>query len=105
MSGNIPKTKFVGITVQQPMSDKVVVTYMGGQDSQSFQYGKVRITKDVLGDADVTYDNGDGTDNATLPNRVGSSVTATGTFSQKNHVVVVGYFTDSTEQEIIDTYV
>jgi flagellin-like protein len=32
MSGNIPKTKFVGITVQQPMSDIQVVcgTYLAG---------------------------------------------------------------------------
>jgi hypothetical protein len=43
--------------------------------------------------------------NGNLTNNVGSTVTATGTFAGKNHVVVVGYFTDSTQQVIIDTYV
>lgn len=105
MSGQVSKTKIVAVTVQQPDTGHIVVTYQGGQDAQSFESGTVTVTNDETTDPAVTYDNGDGTDNATLENRVGSSVTATGTFTGKNHVIVVGAFTDGTEQVLTDTYV
>jgi flagellin-like protein len=124
MSGNITKTKIVAASVQQPTSDAIIVTYQGGQDSQSFNYATVDVTTEA-GVAIVTYWHpattyGNGTalpavagppGGATgniLGGNVGNSVTATpgaGTFSAKDHVVVVGYFTDSTQQVIIDTYV
>jgi len=109
MSGSITKTKIVAATVHQPTQNTIVVTYQGGQDAQSFSYGSVVVTSD--GNVTETIAYVPPSDTATTPtsgkltNTVGSTVTATGTFAQKNHVVVVGYFTDSTQQVIIDTYV
>lgn len=97
--------KMVGVTAQQPDGTHITVTYQGGQDAQNFEYGTLTVTNDDKSDEDVTYDNGDGTDNASFGNKVGSTVTATGTFSEKNHVIVTGHFTDGSEQVLLDTYV
>lgn len=105
MSGQISKTKIVAVTVQQPDITHIAVLYQGGQDAQSFDYGTVIVSNDKVTDPAVTYDNGDGTDNATFGNNVGASVTSEGTFTGKNHVIVVGHFTDGTEQVLTDTYV
>lgn len=105
MSGQINKTKIVAVTVQQPQTNQIVVLYQGGQDAQSFDHGIVEVTNDNPADPAVVYDNGDGTDNSSFGNKVGSQVTATGIFLGKNHVVVVGHFTDGTEQVLSDTYV
>ena len=108
MSGQITKTKIVAATVQQPTASTITVTYQGGQDTQSFDHGVVTVTPDS---GTVTYKYGNGTANTggILDPAVGSTVIATagttGEFAEKNHVVVVGYFTDSTQQVIIDTYV
>jgi len=110
MSGNITKTKIVAATVQQPSSDQITVTYQGGQDAQSFSFGIVTVTDDDNADC-AYYSNATDTGEAigVLGTNVGSFITAgevgTTKFSLKNHVVVVGHFTDSTEQVIIDTYV
>ena len=105
MSGQISKTKIVAVTVQQPDATHISVLYQGGQDAQSFESGTVTVNNDKTTDPAVTYDNGDGTNNATFDNQVGAQVTATGTFTGKNHVIVVGHFTDGTEQVLTDTYV
>ena len=60
---------------------------------------------DKAGDPDVTYYNGIEEGNATFGNKVGSTVTATGTFTGKNHVIVVGHFTDGSDQVLTDVYV
>ena len=108
MSGNISKTKIVAVSVQQPSATEVILTYQGGQDAQSFGWANVTVYNDD-GTAVATYKNATVTTAAAngniLGNNVGSTVTAVGTFSGKNHVVVVGYFTDSTQQVLTDTYV
>ena len=121
MSGNITKTKVVAASVQQPTQNQIVVTYQGGQDSQSFNYATVTVTTEAGLAATYTapastYGNGTtlvAQSTAAAPGLlagpVGSTVTAapaTGaTFSAKDHVVIVGFFTDSTRQVIMDTYV
>ena len=113
MSGNISKTKVVAVTSQQPDGTHIVVTYQGGQDAGSFNYGTVTVTP---GAGTVTYVNpaskfGNGTAIAAgslqiLGADVGTTVTAVGTdFSGKDHVVVTGTFTDGTSQVLLDTYV
>jgi hypothetical protein len=47
MSGNITKTKVVAVTVQQPTQAQIVVTYQGGQDAQSFNYGTIAVTTEA----------------------------------------------------------
>ena len=86
--------------MNQPATDKIVVTYMGGQDVGQFDHATVNISADEKGKY-LKVDN--------LTNLVGNSVVATadtGTNLQgRNHAVVVGYFTDGSAQVLIDTYV
>ena len=105
MSGTINNSKIVAVTVEQPDATHITVVYHGGQDAQSFEYGVMTANNDQPTDPDVTYYNGDGSDNATFGNKVGSTVTATGTFTGKNHVIVVGHFTDGSDQVLTDVYV
>jgi len=118
MSGQITKTKIVAATVQQPTATTIAVTYIGGQDSGSFDYGKVIVVPDsgtvTYYHAAEKYSNGTviaavtspGTENdGILGSEVGSMVTAVGTFSGRNNVKVIGTFTDSSQQVLIDTYV
>ena len=109
MAGNISKTKVVAATVQQPDNNHITVTYQGGQDAGSFSYGTVTVTPSGAG-VITSYTNATGTalaDNILEP-KVGSTVTATGAagvFSAKDHVIVVGTFTDGTTQVILDNYI
>jgi FlaG/FlaF family flagellin (archaellin) len=122
MTGQVSKQKVVATTVQQPTGTTVIVTYQGGQDAQSFDYALVTVEQD-FGKTDVTYTHGliykgseptvgipattgvgSATDNI-LGTRVGSTLTAHGSFTEKNHVVVVGYFTDTSSQVLTDTFV
>jgi flagellin-like protein len=111
MAGNISKTKVVAATVQQPDANTIVVTYQGGQDASSFDFGTVSITKsDATLVALADYTNGTATGTGTqniLGKDVGSSVTATdaGEFAGKDHVVVTGTFTDGSSQVILDNFV
>ena len=107
MSGSITKTKIVAATVQQPTQGTITVTYQGGQDARSFDYAIVTVYDDDNKDCESYTNSTVSTSGTTgvMGSGVGNVVTATGDFSLKNHVVVVGYFTDSTEQVIIDTYV
>jgi flagellin-like protein len=89
-------TKNVAVTVQQTETDKIVVTYLGGQDRFQFDHATVN----------VTDDNGDSVDEIPdLTDEVGNSITVEGDFKERNHVVVVGYFTDDSAQVLLDTYV
>ena len=74
---------------------KIITMYRSSQDDQSFKYATINITDD----------NGDFVmvDNLTGP--VGNYVVAEGDFSGRNHVVVVGHFTDGSAQVLLDTYV
>jgi flagellin-like protein len=111
MAGNIQKTKVVAATVQQVDAGHITVTYQGGQDATSFSFGLVTVT-DSAGVNIVTFTNSSfstsSADNNLLGVEVGSFSTAVSTtnqFAGKDHVVVVGHFTDGTEQVILDNYV
>jgi flagellin-like protein len=95
MSGNIPKNKIISVSVQQPNPSSIVSTYTGGVDTYAFNYATVNVTDD---DGKYVKVNN-------LTNVVGNSVTATGKFSDRNHVIVVGYFYDESAQVLLDTYV
>jgi|WetSurMetagenome_2_1015567.scaffolds.fasta_scaffold1124724_2 archaeal type IV pilus assembly protein PilA len=95
LSGTIQKSKIVAVTVSQPALDKITVVYQGGQDSQSFSSATINITDD---DGKFVSTNN-------LSNVVGNTVTTAGKFTGKNQVVVVGTFTDGTQNVLIDTYV
>jgi len=107
MAGNISKTKVVAATVQQPDAAHIVVTYQGGQDATSFVGGNVTVTAaDNIAPAYAPNSPGP---NGFLAAGVGSSCTVTptgaGTFAGKDHVVVVGWFSDGSSQVILDNFV
>jgi archaeal type IV pilus assembly protein PilA len=105
MSGNISKTKIVAVTAQQPDAGRITVTYQGGQDAGSFTEGNVTVTpgNETCDQGDLTYDPSE----QTLSPDVGSSVTITssGCFDKKDHVVATGKFGDGTSQVLLDTYI
>ena len=117
MSGNINKTKVVAVTAQQPDADHITVTYQGGQDDQSFDFGNVTITSASTATGCVgltayanSSSNSASANNNILSGEVGSWVTLTGTdadncFAGKDHVVATGTFADGTTQVLLDTYV
>jgi archaeal type IV pilus assembly protein PilA len=104
MSGNISKTKIVAVTAQQPDSNRITVTYQGGQDAGSFESGFVEVTP---GNTTCTLASSDYTNAQNLTKTVGSTVVATkaGCFDQKDHVVATGAFGDGTSQVLLDTYI
>jgi hypothetical protein len=106
MAGNISKTKVVAATVQQPDATHIVVTYQGGQDATSFSGANVTVTA-ADGNTPVYSPALGGL--GQLTSGVGSSCTVTptapGTFAGKDHVVVVGWFSDGSSQVILDNFV
>ena len=103
MAGNISKTKVVAATVQQPAGDTIVVTYQGGQDAPTLHNLTVSINDAMTGPDTVGSLNEDTTDNSILG--VGASGTFTGSFGGRDHVVVMGHFTDGSTQVIVDNFV
>src|SRR5512138_2765872 len=97
MAGNISKTKVVAATAQQPDANSIVVTYQGGQDAGSCT--GIRW--------DVTPAGGSLTTTTMAPAtgtylEVGKSITVTGTFPGKDHVVGTASFSDGSQQVILD---
>lgn len=113
MVPNMTKTnKIVGISIQQPESGKITVTYIGGQDSGAFAYGNVTVTPGTGSTTGtITYENGTTVGTAGqrsgLSNIVGNSVTitTTGNFAGKDRAIITGTFSDGSVQVLIDTYV
>lgn len=87
--------RIVAANVNQPSQDVIAVTYLGGQDTGYFDHATVNITDDA----------GDFVEADNLSSTVGDTVSTDGDFSGRNHVVVVGYFTDGSAQVLMDTYV
>jgi flagellin-like protein len=98
MAGNIQKSHVVAASVQRTSSG-VLVTYQGGQDAAIFSYATVTVTG-ATGYTNATVTNGM-TGNI-LGNAVGSQVTAIGSTAPAN-VVVVGQFTDGSQQVLLQT--
>jgi len=97
MAGNISKTKVVAATAQQPDATHIVVTYQGGQDAMtctgiqwtiSNSYG-TQIATTMMGSTGGTA------------LTVGTSATLSGT-SGKDHVVATAFFSDGSQQVILD---
>jgi archaeal type IV pilus assembly protein PilA len=111
MAGSIQKTKVVAATAQQPDASHISVTYQGGQDAGSFNGANVTVypadSSTLAATAYVPEKNSLGW----LSPTVGSSCTVTYTgagtpaaFSGRDHVVVTAWFTDGSQQVILDNY-
>jgi archaeal type IV pilus assembly protein PilA len=109
MLNGISPTRTVAVTVDQPDTSHIIVTYRGGPDAGSFSYGTVSIT-DVAGTVVAAANCANSTHAATtiLGGKIGSTVTCTGTtdqFAGKEHVVVAARFSNNVNQVVLDTLV
>ena len=98
MAGNISKTKVVAATAQQPDATSIVVTYQGGQDAATCTGVQWTVT-DSAGNIDSTLMGSTSAGASQLA--VGSGATLTGT-AGKDHVVATAWFSDGTQQVILD---
>ena len=105
MAGNISKTKVIAATAQQPDGTHIVVTYQGGQDAGTFNGANVTITDSSGATPTFTVQAPGTAALGWLSPSVGSSQTATGSFSGRDHVVVTAWFTDGTQQVILDNFI
>jgi len=100
MAGNISKTKIVAATAQQPSANQIVVTYQGGQDAATCTGVVWTVTEE--GGSSGVFTMGDVSTSATTPLTVGTGHTFAGSFAGKDHVVATAYFTDGSQQVILD---
>jgi flagellin-like protein len=98
MAGNISKTKVVAATAQQPDATHIVLTYQGGQDAATCT-GVVWTITDSAGVETQTLMGS--TDPAASQLEVGKGATMAGT-AGKDHVVATAWFSDGSQQVILD---
>jgi hypothetical protein len=100
-ASHIHETKVVAATVQQPDANTMIITYQGGQDADKLRQ-LIAMTTDSKGSSQTkTVSSPD----PSTPLKVGTTITMTGAFSGKDHVVVPAGFADGTWQVILDNYV
>jgi flagellin-like protein len=100
MAGNISKTKVVAATAQQTTSDRIIVTYQGGQDAATC-VGIVWTSSSESGTA-LTGTLMGSTAPTASKLTVGKS-TWIGATAGKDHVVGTAYFADGSQQVIYDS--
>ena len=96
MAGSVQKTKSVAATAKQ-VGNNYVITWEGGQDNAYVSLFNVTLS---ASDGTVFYGPVAG-----YPAIVGNSSAFGGATSGNDHVVVVAFFTDGTQQVVLDTYV
>ena len=98
MTGDISKTKTLAAIVQQPDATHIVVTYQGGQDAPTCT-GVIWTVTDPAGNIESTLMGSTATSASQLT--VGTGATMTGT-AGKDHVVATAFFSDGSQQVILD---
>jgi archaeal type IV pilus assembly protein PilA len=112
MAGNVSKTRSLAVTATKQASS-IAVTNNGGPDIGDLNGFGMNVTYNNSSTGWVQQIKGaalaDGTYLATtqaLQNSVGSSSKINaGSSNGKDHVIVVAYFNDGTQQVVLDTYV
>jgi len=102
MTTNIPKPHVITAAVTHADAKSVVVTYNGGEDQTSC----VGIRWDISTSSGLLITSFQmGSDVASAPIlTVGSAKTFSTNYSGKKHIVATAYFTDNTQQVILDTF-
>ena len=95
MASGVTKSRAVAVTARQVGTSNIVMTWVGGQDNAQVAGWNVTISPSTGGT--VTFNNNN--------NIVGNSTMLTGGTSGQDHVVVSGWFTDGSQQVLLDTYV
>jgi flagellin-like protein len=98
MADEISSTKVIAATVQQPDASNIVVSYHGGQDAGTC-IGVRWIVTDSSGN---TYGYDMSVPRVSSRLQVGTGYTFTGSFTGKDHVVATAYFSDGSEQVVVD---
>lgn len=100
VTGSIHHTGIVSATAIQPGAGTIMVTYQGGEDAARVNQMIVMVTDsegtsqtDTMGKPDDT-----------TPLRAGSSISFTGRFVGKDHVVATAQFMDGSGKKILDMY-
>jgi len=105
MSGNIQKTKTVAITVQKVDSGNISVMNNGGQDATSItSLNATTNPASTAGTAPQCTTAGYCLVTGT-PVSVGTTMRLAGPYSVKTEVIVVGTFSDGSNQVLLDTFV
>jgi flagellin-like protein len=109
MSGNITKTRIISTSVSQTGND-ILITYQGGQDDPTVQW--LNVTVGNLNRNTTILSSGGVYPTAITPATTGAKPGVGSTYrligagtSGQDKVVVVGHFTDGTEQVILDSNV
>jgi flagellin-like protein len=100
MAGNVQTTKTVGVTVAQTNNSSMMQTFQGGKDAALVMDLTSKVTpSDGSGEIVEMWD---------TPLLVGDTHITNGpnpgSFSGRDHVVVVANFTDGSTQVVLDTY-
>jgi FlaG/FlaF family flagellin (archaellin) len=96
MASGVQKTKSVAATARQ-MGTQIIVTWQGGQDNAMVSSYNISVLNSSGSTANSYF----------LPPNVGNStILGNGIGTPSNdHIVVVGSFTDGTQQVVLDSYV
>jgi flagellin-like protein len=111
MSGNINKTKVVAVTAQKINGTAISVMNQGGQDQASVVSFNMTTSPNAVTSCSGTGAGIVGSTNICrlTPANVGSTATlvttATGGYSARTEVIVIGVFNDSTTQVLLDTFI
>lgn len=93
MAGNISKTKVVSVTLSRPTSTSVASVFQGGQDAAALER--------IVWTADGVAAGSEGSTGDPLP--IGRSYTLSGTIDANSHIIGVGFFSDGSQQVLLDT--
>ena len=100
-AGDIAKPKIVVATAEKTDSGHIVVEYIGGYDAEKVSQVTVEVS-DATGKSQTQTIGPAGTTGTPEPL---TSITVTGDFSGKTHVIATAKFNDGTSQVILDTFV
>ena len=89
------------VTVTQPDSNTILVTYPGSTGTSDLLELETTVT-DSTGKSQTKLI---GDRSSTMPLKFGATQTLTGTFSGNDHVLITGYFMDGSRRTILDTYI
>jgi|GEM_PF-584809 len=98
MVGSVQSPNLIGVSAVRSDAGNVTVTYISGGDSRTQVYW---MSISVNGTASTTL----GINGGTTPLEVGNSTIVSAPVPGNDHIVVVGRFSDGTDQIVLDTLI
>jgi hypothetical protein len=93
------QNKFMEVTATQPDATHIIITYQGGPNMMKIMELETTVT-DSSGKSQTKSI---GSRLATTPITIHGTDTLAGSFEGKDHVVVMGYFSDGSRSVLLDT--